>query len=43
MTSFSFRTMVSNSKNSPGNLWVSVPVFDNRPTTLLMIFFLGIP
>ncbi len=42
MTSFSFGTMVQNWKNSPGNLWVSVPVFDNRPTTLLMIF-LGIP
>jgi hypothetical protein len=42
MTSFSFRTMVPNSENSTGNLWVSVPAFDNRPTTLLMIF-MGIP
>jgi hypothetical protein len=25
MASFGFRTMVPNSKNSPGNLWVSVP------------------
>ncbi len=43
MTSFSFRIMVLNSKISPGNLRVSVPVFDNHPTTLGLLIFLRIP